>query len=115
MSAIPTRPPGFTASATGSIDATIDVRTVQLYDAWLGTLGPACCVLWQHLARELAAGRNQFTIDALAAYSGLMHGKVWGALDRLARFERVVWLTPDRQLQVEVVTGTARPRKAPAA
>lgn len=115
MSAIVTRPPGFTAIPTGTVGATVDVRTVQLYDNWLGTLGPACCVLWQHLARELAAGRNEFTIDALARYSGLMHGKVWGALDRLVLFGRGTWLT-DAQLQIDVVTGIHVPRpKAPAA
>lgn len=114
MSAILTRPPSFTALATGSPGATIDVRTVELYDAWLGTIGPASCVLWQYLARELAAGRNQFPIDALATYTGLMHGKVWGALDRLVMFGRGTWLTEER-LQIDVVTNRPSRPKVPAA
>lgn len=115
MSAILTRPPGFTAVPTGDVSATIDVSTVELYDAWLATLGPASCVLWQHLVRELAAGRYQFTIDALARYTGLMHGKVWGALDRLVMFGRATWVT-EEQLRIEVVTGKHVPRpKVPAA
>lgn len=97
------RPDEFTARAHGHPAGTIDVRKAALMDAWLGKLGPGATVTWQYLARRLAAGQEVFTIAELADYTGLMTGKVWGALDRLVRFSRIQWVAGD-VLSVEVVT-----------
>ena len=97
-----TAPAAFTARACGHHAWTIDVRTSELFDAWLSVLGPSACVLWQRLAREMGEGRDHFTVNDLAAYTGLMYGHVLKSLDRLERFGRVTWLMGGNVLSVEV-------------
>jgi hypothetical protein len=103
-------PPRFIAECHTDPAWTIDVGSPGMIDAWVRTLGPSGCILWQYLARELATGRTRFTVADLCGYSGLANGTVLKSLDRLTRFGRLVW-TADDVVSVEVAC--CPPRIAP--
>lgn len=103
------RPLAFVAEATGPERWALDARTPELVDSWCRAVGPTAIIVWQYLARRIASGQFDFSIDELATYAGIQHGKVWHALDRLTLFQVCRWVAPDR-LAVNVVTEAYVPR-----
>ena len=97
--------------ATFAPQGSIDVCTVDVFDAWLPRLGPGSTLIWHYLARTATSQPTSATvaIDDLAEWTGLKGYNVRQSIDRLIRFGRAQWVNHG-VLAVEALTTRPKPR-----
>jgi hypothetical protein len=87
----------------------------QLFDAWLGRLGPTPTLVWHEMVRRLQEDPDVPTIVVadLGAWAGVNPVNLWRSIDRLMINRRVAWVSGD-VLSVEVETAAPiTPRRPP--